>query len=260
MTNGVLLTVAYDGSAFSGWASQRDARTVEDALKAAILAVDPNAGPPRGASRTDAGVHAEGQLAAFDPAQEIPARGWVLALNQHLPDDVAIRSARTVPIGFNPRFQNKKKQYAYTLLLDKVRDPLLAKRTWRIGWEMDLDRMKREARAIEGTHDFAAFRSAGDARDDTRRTIQSVSVDLIDDRLLRITVEGNAFLYNMVRILVGTLVDVARGHLEEGTIAKALASKDRAHAGLTAPPEGLVLRSIEVQFDDESLVGEAWPR
>src|SRR5687767_15946790 len=117
---GVLLEVAYDGTAFSGWASQPDARTVEETLRGAIAAVDPKATGPRGASRTDAGVHAEGQLAAFDAELAIPPRGWVLTLNQHLPDDAAVRSAREVSVGFSPRFASKKKRYRYDLLLDKV--------------------------------------------------------------------------------------------------------------------------------------------
>lgn len=263
MTNnahGVLLTVAYDGTAFSGWAAQRDARTVEDALRGAIHALDPRAEGPRGSSRTDAGVHAEGQLAAFDASLEIPARGWVLALNQHLPDDVSVRAARTVPVSYSPRFASKKKRYRYRLLLDKVRDPLLRDRAWRIGYDLDMEKMRREAKAIVGTHDFAAFRSAGDERDVTTRTIHAVSVEPDDAsaRVWSVVIEGNAFLYNMVRILVGTLVDVARGHLDEGTIARALASRDRSQAGQTAPAQGLVLEHIDVELPEGA--GEPWPR
>ena len=213
---GVLLQVAYEGTAFSGWATQRDARTVEDTLRGAILALDPRAQGPRGTSRTDAGVHAEGQMAAFDANVAMPPRGWVLTLNQHLPEDVAVRAAQLVPVGFSPRFASKKKRYRYDLLLDKVRDPLLCRRSWRIGYDMDMARIGREAQAIVGTHDFVAFRSAGDERAETVRTINAVTVDSVDARRWSITVEGSAFLYNMVRILVGTLVDVGRGHLPEG--------------------------------------------
>ena len=254
---GVLVQVAYDGTNFSGWASQKDARTVEDTLRGAILELDPRARGPRGTSRTDAGVHAEGQLAAFDANVAMPPRGWVLTLNQHLPDDVAVRSAQLVPTGFHPRFASKTKRYRYDLLLDKVRDPLLSKRSWRIGYDMDMDRIEREAKAIVGTHDFAAFRSAGDERAVTVRTIRSVELTRTDARRVSITIEGTAFLYNMVRILVGTLVDVGRGHLPEGSIARALAGKDRALAGQTAPPHGLTLASIELDIPGGS--GERWP-
>lgn len=254
---GVLVRVAYDGTRFSGWAAQRDARTVEDALRGAILAIDPRAEGPRGTSRTDAGVHAEGQLAAFDANVGMPPRGWVLTLNQHLPEDVAVRSAQIVPVGFSPRFASKKKRYRYDLLLDKVRDPLLCNRAWRIGYDMDMDRMDREARAIVGTHDFAAFRAAGDERAETVRTIHGVALTRHDPRRCSITIEGTAFLYNMVRILVGTLVDVGRGHLAEGTIARALAGKERALAGPTAPAHGLTLASIDLELPAGA--GERWP-
>lgn len=254
--HGILLEVAYDGSAFSGWATQRDARTVEDTLRGAIAAVDPKATPPRGASRTDAGVHALGQLAAFDASVVMPARGWVLTLNQHLPDEVAVRSARPVSVDFRPRFASKKKRYRYELTLDKVRDPLLRNIAWRIGYDMDMAKLEREARAIVGTHDFAAFRAAGDEREVTTRTIYDVSVRQVGIRV-SITIEGSAFLYNMVRILVGTLVDVARGNLEEGAIARALAGKDRALAGQTAPAHGLVLDHIDVDLPEGA--GERWP-
>lgn len=257
--HGVLLTVAYDGTAFSGWASQRDTRTVEDTLRGAIRALDPRAQGPRGSSRTDAGVHARGQLAAFDTTLDIPPRGWVLALNRHLPDDVCVRAARPVPIAYSPRFSSRKKRYRYALYLDKVRDPLLDGRAWRIGYELDMERMAREARAVVGTHDFAAFRSARDEREETTRTIEAVHVERSadDPRIWSIAVEGTAFLYNMVRILVGTLVDVARGHLPEGTIARALAGRDRALAGQTAPAHGLLLERVEVDLPEGA--GASWP-
>lgn len=257
--NGVLLEVAYDGTSFSGWAAQRDARTVEEVLRGAVRALDPKSEGPRGTSRTDAGVHAEGQMAAFDTHLSLPARGWVLALNQHLPDDVAVRRARLVPPGYAPRFASQKKRYAYHLLFDKVRDPLHRTRAWRIGYEMDLDLMAREARALIGTHDFRAFRAAGDAREDTVRTIHDVRVEREDarGRLVRLVVEGNAFLYNMVRILTGTLVDVARGHLPEGTIASAIEGRERRLAGQTAPAHGLVLEEITLALPEGA--GEPWP-
>ena len=257
---GVLVTVAYDGTAFSGWASQRDTRTVEDTLRGAVHAIDPRAEGPRGTSRTDAGVHAESQLAAFDTRLTMPPRGWVLELNRHLPDDVAVRCAREVPAAYAPRFASKKKRYRYRLVLDKVRDPQLRNRAWRIGWALDVEQLEREARAIVGTHDFVAFRAAGDERDVTTRTIEDVNVARSHDdpRIVSIAITGNAFLYNMVRILVGTLVDVARGHLPEGTIARALADKRRATAGQTAPPQGLVLEHVELALPEGA--GAPWPQ
>ncbi len=255
---GTLLTVAYEGTDFHGWAKQDGQRTVEGTLTGAIRALDARASEPRGTSRTDAGVHALGQLAAFDAALEIPPRGWVLALNQHLPDDVCVRSARAVPVGYNPRFQAKTKRYRYRVLLDRVRDPLLRTRAWRIGWPIDKERIAREAESVVGTHDFAAFRSAHDARTDTVRTLTRVAVETeADPRILAVVVEGSSFLYNMVRILVGTLMDVGRGHLEAGTMAKALDARERRFAGITAPAHGLVLERVELELPGEA--SAPWP-
>ena len=196
---------------------------------------------PRGTSRTDAGVHADGQLAAFDATLAIPARGWVLALNQHLPDDVCgIRSARSVVAGFNPRFASQGEAlHRYRVLLDRVRDPRWTNRAWRIGWPIDLERLDRAARQFEGTHDFAAFRSSHDPRSDTVRTMTRVAVEALpaepaeDPRVVSIVVEGSAFLYNMVRIMVGTLLDIARAASFRRT--RSCARSKEGRAGLPAP-------------------------
>jgi tRNA pseudouridine38-40 synthase len=260
---GVLLEVAYTGTHFHGWAAQEDMRTVQGELAGAIRAVDPHASAPRGTSRTDAGVHAHRQLAAFDSSVEIPPRGWVLALNQHLPDDACVRSARAVPVRFEPRFAAKHKRYVYRILRDRVRDPLWHERSWRIGWPLDLQRLTDEAAAIVGTHDFRAFRSAHDPRLDTIRTIRRAEAVVRDGaghdaRVLELVFEGNAFLYNMVRILTGTLVDVARGQREAGSVAKALASGLRSDAGMTAPAVGLTLEHVELELPGET--GAPWPQ
>jgi tRNA pseudouridine38-40 synthase len=256
--SGVLLKIAYDGTAFAGWAPQPGTRTVHEAVTGAIAALDPRATPPRGTSRTDAGVHADGQLAAFDASLAIPPRGWVLALNQHLPDDVCVRSARLVPPEFNPRFAARGKRYRYRVLLDRVRDPRWTNRAWRIGWPVDLERVARAARHFEGQHDFAAFRSSHDARRDTVRTMTRVALEPGEDaRVVTVVIEGQAFLYNMVRIMVGTLFDIARGKLGEDAIVRALEGKQRRLAGTTAPAHGLTLEMVDVALPEGA--GEAWP-
>lgn len=258
---GVLLTVAYDGAAFSGWASQpgqAGVRTVADVLRAAIHSMDPGASAPRGASRTDAGVHAEAQVAAFDPSRAIEPRGWVLGLDAALPDDVAVRAARQVPAGFEPRAAARGKRYRYRLLLDPVRDPLLRGRAWRVGHPLDLERMRREASHLVGTHDFRAFRSARDERENTVRTLRRVEVETESGRVVGLVVEGSAFMHNMVRIVAGTLVDVARGQLDEGAVTRALASGERRDLGATAPAHGLVLERVELAGLEEG--APTWPR
>jgi tRNA pseudouridine38-40 synthase len=253
----VLLEIAYDGSAFHGWAAQRAARTVEETLRGAVVALDPRASGLRGASRTDAGVHAEGQLVAFDTQRDIPERGWVLGLNQHLPDDLAVRAARTVPAAFAPRFAARGKRYRYRVLVDPVRDPRWRAHAWRVS-ELDVPALLREGREAVGTHDFAAFRTASDPRLRTVRTLTRVDVEReADPRVLGVVVEGNAFLHNMVRILVGTMVDVARGRRAAGAIAAALAARTRAAAGTTAPAHGLVLEHVDVELPEGT--GGRWP-
>jgi tRNA pseudouridine38-40 synthase len=255
---GVLLQVAYDGTAFHGWAAQREARTVEETLRGAVLEMDPRAGPLRGASRTDAGVHAQGQLVAFDASRDIAPRGWVLGLNKHLPDDMAVRASCAVPPGYAPRFAARGKRYLYRVLVDDVRDPQWRTRAWRVP-RLDRALLACEAESACGTHDFAGLRASGDARIHTVRTLTRVAIESeADARIVAVVVEGNAFLYNMVRILVGTMVDVARGRLRAGAIARAIATRDRGAAGTTAPAHGLSLERVDVAMPAEA--GDPWPQ
>lgn len=258
-SRGILLSVAYDGRPFAGFARQRDQRTVSGELLGALRAIDPAIREIRGASRTDAGVHARDQRVAFDTAAPLPPRGWVLATARHLPDEIVIRRAAVVRVGYSPRFESLRKRYRYLVLRDLVRDPFLIRRAWRVEGLTDdaIERARAEVPAARGTHDFAAFRTSADERTSTVRTLYGIelSLDPADPRLVRIDVEGNAFLHNMVRILVGTLMDVARGQLAPGAIARALASLDRRDAGITAPPDGLYLEHIHLRDDGQ----DPWP-
>lgn len=228
------------------------------ALTEAVRSLDPNVSTLRGASRTDAGVHARGQAVSFDPSRAIPCKGWVLGVNSALPPDLAIRHARQVEPGFDPRAFGRGKRYRYVLMLDRVRDPLVDRRAWRIEPPFDVDAARTEAAALLGTHDFRAFRSSADERVDTTRTLTRVELQgTPDPRLLEIVVEGSAFLHNMVRILVGTIVDVARGRLASGACARALVSGARTDLGVTAPAHGLMLD--EVFLDLKNQRGASWP-
>ncbi len=247
----ILLTVAYDGAPYCGFAMQESGTTVAGTLLDAARAMDPSVRAVRGVSRTDAGVHARGQLVAFDPSREIPPRGWALGLSSHLPASIAIRSAGVVERGFDPRRHALGKRYRYDLLLDRCRDPFVDRTAWRIGDPLDLDLARDEAASLLGTHDFRAFRSSADERTNTQRTLTSVTVetDGSDGRLVRVEVQGTAFLHNMVRIIVGTLVDVARGRLGAGACERALASGQRTDLGVTAPPHGLCLMSVRLDTE-----------
>jgi tRNA pseudouridine38-40 synthase len=229
---------------------------VHGVLTEAVRSLDPNASPLRGASRTDAGVHARGQVVALDPSRAIPCKGWVLGVNAALPVDLAVRHAREVEPGFEPRAFGRGKRYRYVVRIDRVRDPLSDRRAWRIDPPFDAERARGEAAALLGTHDFCAFRSSSDLRVQTTRTL--TRVDLVEDeRTVEVIVEGSAFLHNMVCIIVGTLVDVGRGRLAFGAVARALASRDRSDLGMTAPAQGLFLD--EVFLDPSKLGGSGWP-
>jgi tRNA pseudouridine38-40 synthase len=252
------LTVAYDGRPFSGFARQPNARTIAGELDGAVRAVVPGASLVRGASRTDAGVHARGQRVAFDVDQELPPRGWVHALNAQLPKEIAVVRAASVAPGFEPRFRALEKTYRYVLLESTVPDPFLVGRAWRIGDRLNHEAMREAAQALVGEHDFAAFRGADDERENTVRQIFRIAVRSASSDGLRtaeVEVCGNGFLYRMVRIIVGSLVDVGCGRLEPGALRRALTEKSRTLLGRTAPPDGLCLDRIVLEDDGT----DAWP-
>ncbi len=253
---GVLLSVAYDGRRFSGYALQPDRRTIAGELLGALRSIDPSVAEVRGGSRTDAGVHARDQRVAFDPPRELPLTAWTLGAAKHLPEEIAIRRGWQVERGFDPRRAARAKTYRYHLLFDEARDPFVSGRAWQVRGApvaAALAAMRAEAALAVGTHDFAAFRNAADARENTVRTIFDIGVhaSLDDARFVYVDVRGSGFLYNMVRILVGTFVDVARGRLEPGAVTRALASRDRRDGGITAPPDGLCLQRYELEGIDE---------
>ena len=256
-SHGVLITVAYDGEGFAGFARQPSARTIAGELDGAVRSLSPTASHVRGASRTDAGVHARGQRVAFDTDLVIPPRGWVMALNAELPKQIVIvRAAESAP-GFEPRFHAVQKTYRYVLLESEINDPFRSGRCWRIGERLNHDAMQSAAMPLLGEHDFSAFRAAGDERTETVRRLLRIEVrrGRDDPRLTEIVVEGDRFMYRMVRIIVGSLVDVGAGRLDPSRLGLALREGQRALLGRTAPPDGLCLDSIVL--DDEG--ANPWP-
>jgi tRNA pseudouridine38-40 synthase len=261
VANGIRLVVAYDGADFAGFVSQRDQRTVQGELERAIALMNGAPVLVRVAGRTDSGVHAAGQVVAFDADRDIPPLGWRRGLNRKLAPDVVVREAEACEVGYNPRFDALDKTYRYLVRAARDRDPALRNRAWALGKSrqlrrefarnddvterLDLGAMRDAAARFLGTHDFHALRSADD---DRRVTVRHIfSFDVIpgfggDPSLLALEIRGNAFLRNMVRILAGTLVDVGRGHMRPEAIDRLLTPEAvREDAGVTAPAHGLTL-------------------
>jgi len=262
----VRLTLAYDGTDFSGWQRQPGQRTVAGVVEEAVTIMTGHPVRLRAASRTDAGVHALGQVVSFDTGRDIPVEGWVRGLDGALPDDVAIRDVDLVEKGWDPRRFSSGKHYRYLLKLREPRDPLLRHRAWHVGrslarrdvdrrdetvetW-LDVERMREAAAVMVGEHDFRAFKARNDPREQTVRRLTAVEVETPfegRDDLVAIHVRGTAFLKHMVRIMVGTLVESGRGRFEPERV-RALLSPDarREDAGPTAPPQGLTLVSVQL--------------
>jgi tRNA pseudouridine38-40 synthase len=219
--------------------------------------MDPNASSLRVTSRTDAGVHAEEQYIAFDTDSNIGLRGWLLGLTGHLPPEIAVLRASRVAPAYQPSKRAIRKVYRYLILQGTVRDPFLADRAWRVFETLDHELMRKEAETLIGEHDFRAFRGAADFREHTVRHITRVDIQTLQDkpRVLAIDVEGNRFMYRMVRIIVGTLVDIGRGKLLPGAVRRGLDTGDRLKLGMTAPAEGLYLRHIELA----EVPNQNWP-
>jgi tRNA pseudouridine38-40 synthase len=253
----VLLTVAYDGGDFAGFARQRDARTIAGELDGAVRAIDPSASLVRGVSRTDSGVHAYGQRVAFDTALDIPPRAWAHEIARHSSDAIAVVRASRVDPTYDPRSHARHKTYRYVVLCSRARDPFLRGRAWRIEERLNHEVLREEANTLVGQHDFRAFRTSVDRRVDTVRTV--FRIDLLtgapDSRCVTLEIQGDRFLHRMVRIITGTLIDVSRGRLESGACKRALNSGDRDMLGITAPPDGLYL--VDVVLDDEGT--DNWP-
>lgn len=239
----LLLTLRFDGTAYHGWQVQKNSVTVQQTLQDALETILHHRPPVTGCSRTDAGVHARSYACNFRTEHRIPCENLVRALNTCLPDDVAVLSCREVPDVFHARYSALEKEYVYQIWNTPVRDPFFRGRALHVPYPLDTDIMDEAARHFLGTHDFAAFRAAGSAVKDTVRTISLSHVWREEDRVL-FRVRGNGFLYNMVRIMVGTLLYTAQGKLKPADIPAVVASQNRTTAGPTAPAHGLYLNHI----------------
>ncbi len=243
----ILLELSYIGTGFAGFQVQPDKETVQSAIQDALEAVYGERYPVKGCSRTDAGVHAMQYFATFETDRTIPLDRLPLALNSRIDPRIAIRSAREAAPEFHVRHDVKWKEYEYIIRNSQIPDPFMIGRCARppkvvAPWQ--IERMREAAAYFVGRHDFRGFMSAGSNVADTVREIYWLEV-IEDGELLRIRVAADGFLYNMVRIIIGTLLDTAYQKLEPSDISAVIASCDRSRAGFTAPPEGLYLRRVE---------------
>ena len=241
----IKLVVAYDGTKYQGWQIQRNGETIESMLNRALQSLTGEPIRVMGASRTDSGVHALGNVAVFDTEARMPGDKFSYALNQRLPEDIRIQASCEVPGDFHPRYQETVKTYEYRILNREFPLPSCRLNTYFTYYTLDVDRMCQAAAFLTGEHDFKSFCAAGAQVKTTIRTIYDLQIRK-DEDLLTIRITGNGFLYNMVRIIAGTLMKVGTGEWEPEYIEEILKAKDRRKAGPTAPAKGLTL--LEIRF------------
>ena len=240
----VTLVVQYDGTDFAGFQIQPDVPTVQAELQLALSRLLQQPTPLSAASRTDAGVHALGQVALFETESPIPVERLAQALNAILPRAVSIVSAAEAAEGFHPRYSAVEKLYSYRILNRWLPSPFIERYAWRVERPLVLDDIREAARGLLGEHDFASFCAAGSSVSDTVRRVHRLDVQREGD-LVEFFLGGNGFLYKMVRIMVGTLVEVGLGRREPGDVERILLGRDRNQAGRTAPAQGLTLVKVE---------------
>lgn len=242
----IMLRVSYDGTNYHGWQLQPGVITVEGVLNEAVSKLIGEQIQVIGASRTDAGVHALGNVAVFDTCACIPAEKFSYALNQRLPEDIVIQESVEVLPDFHPRHCECQKTYEYTIINRKFPLPEYRNTSFFYYGKLDVGRMRLAAEAFIGEHDFVAFCSAGAQVKTTVRHIYGLEIlEEPGESRIRIRVTGNGFLYNMVRIIVGTLLEVGKGKIEPESVPQIIASCDRGEAGPTAPAKGLKLLCIK---------------
>lgn len=241
----IKLIVAYDGTNYSGFQIQNNAPTIEGELKRFLTTLLQEEVELIGASRTDSGVHALGNVVVFDTATRIPAEKISYALNVRLPEDIRIQDSCEVPPDWHPRYQSSIKTYEYRIYNRPFPNPVVRLYSHHVYWPLDTAKMAEAAKYLTGEHDFASFCSAGAQVQTTVRTIFEAGVQAEETGMITIRLKGNGFLYNMVRIIAGTLMEAGRGSLPPEQIRDILASCDRSKAGPTAPAKGLTLMGIQ---------------
>ena len=244
----MLLKIQYDGTAYHGWQVQPNAVTVQQTLEEALFKLLNKETRTVSCSRTDTGVHAREFYLHLDCEDSIPSTAFVRGLNSYLPNDIAVISCKEVASDFHARYNALGKTYTYTILNSSKKDAFLSRYSWRIERPLNIEKMNEFCKKIIGTHDFYAFSSSGRTVEDTVRTVSDCFVKKEGD-LAVLNITANGFLYNMVRIIVGTAVEVSDGKINPLDTENIFNSKKRDLAGLTAPPQGLFLE--KVYYGDE---------
>ncbi len=242
----IKLTIAYDGTNYCGWQIQPNGITIEEILNKAISKMTGEEILVIGASRTDSGVHAMGNVAVFDTETTIPAKKIAIALNQKLPDDIVVTKSEEVPLDFHPRYCDCSKTYEYHIINTRIPIPTKRLTNYFVSYVLDIDKMRQAASYLVGEHDFVSFCNVRTDVENTVRTITDLDI-LTNGNEITIRITGNGFLYNMVRIIVGTLIRVGRGFYEPEKVKEILEAKDRRAAGVTAPAHGLIL--VEIKYE-----------
>lgn len=249
----VRLVVAYDGTHYHGWQLQPGAVTIESVLNEALSGLLGEEIQVIGASRTDSGVHAMGNVAVFDTEHRMPADKICLALNQRLPEDIRVQSSQEVPANWHPRRCACVKTYEYKILNRRIELPSRRLYSHFCHFNLDLEKMRHAAAELVGEHDFKSFCNVRTQVKDTVRTVYSIEVTRDQEDMITIRIRGNGFLYNMVRIIAGTLLSVGMGQRAPEDMAAILQAADRSAAGPTAPAKGLTLMGMEYEESPETL-------
>ena len=240
----VKLVVAYEGTNYCGWQIQPNGITIEQVLNETLSSLLGEEITVTGASRTDAGVHSLGNVAVFETHTKMPAEKISFALNQRLPEDIVVQESCQVPEDFHPRFSKSRKTYEYRILNCRFRQPLERRTSYFYHYPLDVGAMQKAAAYLVGEHDFTSFASVHAQTNTYVRMIYALDVVREGD-MIRIRVQGNGFLYNMVRIIAGTLIQVGAGIKKPEDMESILAGKDRELAGPTAPAHGLTMIGLE---------------
>lgn len=239
----LLLTISYDGSNYHGWQVQKNAVTVQEVFQNAVKKLFKQNIDIKGCSRTDSGVHANKYCVSFKTDTDIPCENIIMALNSYLPDDIAVLNCTDMDIDFHARYNVVKKEYVYIINNSKIRNPFLRNYAFWYRYDIDTDYLNEQAQAFVGTYDYSGFCSANSGVEDTVRTVYSFEVSRKGD-MVYFKVSADGFLYNMVRIMVGTLLFVNEGKIKKDELKNVILSKNRKLAGKTAPPQGLYLNDV----------------